>query len=122
MDILDRIQYLMKLNNLSASAFADKIEIQRSSMSHLLSGRNKPSLDFVNKVLIAFPKINADWLLNGKKEIENVIVNNASKLEEHSSPQDSNTTTPTLPINNNKQIKKVVIFYTDNTFEEITKN
>lgn len=120
MDLLDRIQYLMKINNLSASAFADKIDVQRSSMSHLLSGRNKPSLEFVNKVLVAFPKTSADWLINGKKEVvqqhtaDNTLKTTPSNIKiEH---------TPTPLINNGKQIKKVVIFYTDNTFEEIIKN
>jgi transcriptional regulator with XRE-family HTH domain len=121
MDILDRIQYLMKLNNLSASAFADKIDIQRSSMSHLLSGRNKPSLDFVNKVLTAYPKISADWLLYGKKEIDNTVIKSDSKIAEQSKQETQNTITPTLPENNGKQVKKIVIFYTDNTFEEIIK-
>jgi transcriptional regulator with XRE-family HTH domain len=121
MNILDRIQYLMKLNNLSASAFADKIDIQRSSMSHLLSGRNKPSLDFVNKVLAAYPKISADWLLYGKKEIDNTKAKDDTRivLPKQETP---NTITPTLSVNNDKQVKKIVIFYTDNTFEEIIKN
>ena len=118
MDILDRIQYLMKLNNLSASAFADKIDIQRSSMSHLLSGRNKPSLDFVSKVLAAYPKISADWLLYGKKEVTSIITKDELKPIEQTHTQPN---TPTLPTNNSKQVKKVVIFYTDNTFEEIIK-
>lgn len=119
MDILDRIQYLMKLNNLSASAFADKIDIQRSSMSHLLSGRNKPSLEFVNKVLVAFPKISADWLLYGKK-----VVTNDTKTTElaKKSELEINTPNPTPTNNDDRQIKKIVIFYTDNTFEEIIKN
>ena len=51
MELLDRIQYLMKLNNLSPSAFADQIDVPRSSMSHLLSGRNKPSLEFIQKII-----------------------------------------------------------------------
>ncbi|MCB9359723.1 MAG: helix-turn-helix transcriptional regulator [Flavobacteriales bacterium] len=118
MDILDRIQYLMKLNNLSASAFADKIDIQRSSMSHLLSGRNKPSLDFVNKVLIAFPKISADWLLYGKKEVNEQFIEKTLPQTTFKNKADN---TPTLLENNGKQVKKVVIFYTDNTFEEIIK-
>tara|TARA_R110001592_G_scaffold95393_2_gene274883 strand:+ start:1479 stop:1847 length:369 start_codon:yes stop_codon:yes gene_type:complete len=121
MDILDRIQYLMKLNNLSASAFADKIDIQRSSMSHLLSGRNKPSLDFVNKVLVAYPKISADWLLYGKKEVDSVITKDDSKVTEQPKQESPQTNTPTLSTNDGKQVKKIVIFYTDNTFEEIVK-
>ena len=105
----------MKLNNLSASAFADKVDVQRSSISHLLSGRNKPSLEFINKVLLAFPKISADWLLNGKTEIS------SSNIEEPISNKEDKQSTPTPLPNNGKQVKKVVIFYTDNTFEEIIK-
>lgn len=115
MELLDRIKYLMKLNNLSASAFADKIDVQRSSISHLLSGRNKPSLEFINKVLLAFPKISADWLLSGKTEVS------TSNFDEPLIQSEKKTPTPTLSSLSGKQVKKVVIFYTDNTFEEIIK-
>jgi antitoxin component HigA of HigAB toxin-antitoxin module len=50
---------------LNASAFADKIGVQRSSLSHLLSGRNKPSLDFI-KILDVFPDVDLYWMINGK--------------------------------------------------------
>jgi len=50
---------------LSASQFADKIGVQRSSVSHVLSGRNKPSLEFVQKILLAYPEISSDWILFG---------------------------------------------------------
>ena len=116
MELLDRVKYLMKLNNLSASAFADKVDVQRSSISHLLSGRNKPSLEFVNKVLLAFPKISADWLLNGKTEVSSTDIKPPI-----SSPKEKQPTPTPLPTVG-KQIKKVVIFYTDNTFEEVIKN
>ncbi len=52
--------------NLSASQLADKLGIQRSGLSHILSGRNRPGLDFAIKVLEKFPDINPDWLLLGK--------------------------------------------------------
>ncbi|MEO0060054.1 MAG: hypothetical protein RLZZ312_1701 [Bacteroidota bacterium] len=58
----------MDYNALNASAFADKIGVQRSSISHLLSGRNKPSLDFIMKILEVFPDINLYWILEGKQE------------------------------------------------------
>ena len=67
MEITERLMYIMKLNNLSPSAFADKINVQRSSVSHLLSGRNKPSLELIQKVILAFPKVNADWLISGRQ-------------------------------------------------------
>ena len=61
----DRIQLILKSMNLSPSQFADAISVQRSSLSHILSGRNKPSLDFVTKVLTSYPEISSDWLLFG---------------------------------------------------------
>jgi hypothetical protein len=52
--------------------------VQRSSLSHLLSGRNKPSLDFILKILDVFPEVDLYWVLNGKgtfpkSESENTI-------------------------------------------------
>lgn len=60
-----RLTILMDYYELSAALLADKIEVQRSSISHILSGRNKPSLDFVLKILKAFPEVELYWLLNG---------------------------------------------------------
>lgn len=59
----------MKVKNLSPAQFADRIGIQRSGLSHILAGRNNPSLDFVLKVLAAFPEISPSWLLQGKGEM-----------------------------------------------------
>jgi transcriptional regulator with XRE-family HTH domain len=56
---------------LNASAFADKIGVQRSSLSHLLSGRNKPSLDFILKILDVFPDVDLYWMINGKVVSQN---------------------------------------------------
>jgi transcriptional regulator with XRE-family HTH domain len=63
--IVERIISLMEYYGLSPSAFADKIDVQRSSMSHLVSGRNKPSLDFIQKILNQFIDINPTWLIMG---------------------------------------------------------
>ncbi len=67
--MLDRIKQLMNFYNLSSSQFADKIGVQRSAVSHVLSGRNRPSLDFVLKIKDTFPAINLDWLILGKGEM-----------------------------------------------------
>lgn len=64
--MIERIKLLIQTQNLTASQFADKINIQRSGLSHILSGRNKASLDFVQKVLTTFPDVSPDWLINGK--------------------------------------------------------
>ena len=77
-DITFRIQKILDYYSLSASAFADKISIQRSGISHLLSGRNKPSLDFIAKVYENFPEINLYWLLYGKG---NFLLEDEKKIE-----------------------------------------
>lgn len=112
MELIDRFKYLMKLNNLTASAFADEIGVQRSSMSHILSGRNKPSLEFIQKVLTRFPKVSADWLIAG--------ITSTEKIDLPESPQAR--TLSSTPLNKtDKTIQRIVVFYEDNTFEEYLK-
>jgi transcriptional regulator with XRE-family HTH domain len=65
-DFVKRLETIFDYYGLTASSFADKINVQRSSISHLLSGRNKPSLDFILKVIENFPDVELLWLLNGK--------------------------------------------------------
>lgn len=62
----DRLLKLLDVEQLSSAKFADIIGVQRSSVSHILSGRNKPSFDFLQKTLKAFPLLNADWLVLGE--------------------------------------------------------
>jgi len=64
-DFIKRIEILLEYYSLSASVFADKLGVQRSGLSHLMSGRNKPSLDFVMKITESFPDVDLYWLLNG---------------------------------------------------------
>ena len=121
-----RLNQVMEYYDLSAASFADKIEVGRSSISHLLSGRNKPSLDFVMKIVKAFPEVELYWLLNGKG---NFPKKNESRLPHLLlSPQN-----PTLfhrifflkkkslnrifSNSSGKKIKKIVIFYTDGSFD-----
>ncbi len=65
-DFIKRLEMILDYYSLNASSFADKIGVQRSSLSHLLSGRNKPSLDFILKILEAYPDVDLYWILNGK--------------------------------------------------------
>jgi transcriptional regulator with XRE-family HTH domain len=62
----DRIILLIKAKNLTAAQFADEIGVQKSSISHIISGRNNASLDFIQKVLLCYPEVNMDWLMFGK--------------------------------------------------------
>lgn len=113
-EFTDRLKKVMDYHALSASMFADKVGVQRSSISHILSGRNKPSLDFILKVTTEFEDVDIKWLLNGK--------GNFPKKEVL---QNSNTTsTPTLfqkDISTEKKIQRIVVFYNDGTFDEYQK-
>lgn len=62
----DRIAHIMRAKNLKASDFAEMLGIQPSGISHILSGRNQPSLDFVKKIKETFPEYNLDWIIFGK--------------------------------------------------------
>jgi transcriptional regulator with XRE-family HTH domain len=65
-DFIKRLEIILDYYTLSASSFADKVGVQRSSLSHLLSGRNKPSLDLILKIVQNFPEVDLYWILNGK--------------------------------------------------------
>jgi transcriptional regulator with XRE-family HTH domain len=62
----DRILAFLQNENKSYAQFAEEIGVQPSGISHILSGRNNPSLDFVIKMLHRYPSLSADWLLFGK--------------------------------------------------------
>jgi len=65
----DRINLLIKAKNLTAAQFADEIGVQKSSISHIISGRNNASLDFIQKILLCYPEVSVDWLMFGKGPI-----------------------------------------------------
>lgn len=77
----DQILKIIDAENLTPARFADEIGVQRSSISHLLSGRNKPSYDFILKILNRFSGINAEWLITGKGSMikASELANNTQK-------------------------------------------
>ncbi|MEZ5082036.1 MAG: helix-turn-helix transcriptional regulator [Bacteroidales bacterium] len=138
--MIERIYKILQIKKLSPSQFADEIQVQRSGVSHILSGRNKPSLDFILKVLTSYPDIDADWLLFGKGKMiqKSEKIPNEDKLPKNllnaTSAQSSNqyqavdepsNLTDELKIkkserkpDKNKSIEKIVVFNSDNTFKE----
>ena len=62
----NRLQQFLELENITPARLADTLGVQRSGLSHILSGRNKPGYEFITKLLLKFPHINSDWLLVGK--------------------------------------------------------
>jgi DNA-binding XRE family transcriptional regulator len=121
-----KLEILFDYYQLNASAFADKIGVQRSSLSHLLSGRNKPSLEFVLKIVETFPEVDLYWFLINKgsfpmsdtpaptnltketsilKPIESIV-----KTAPIASPAQSTSSTSA-----DNLIEKVMVFYKNGT-------
>ncbi len=147
--MIDRIKKLLEKDQLSPSQFADEINIQRSSLSHVLSGRNKPSLDFVMKIKQRFPEINLDWLIFGDGDMLIKKIESSSKINKESPIHDSKTSNQQIlnfesqpkqsdnladigmkqspkenleSSKNDGESTKVIILYGNGTFEEFTKN
>ena len=100
-ELTSRIVEIMKNKNISASDLSKKIKVQKSSISHILSGRNKPSLDFVVKLTSAFDDLSIDWLIHGTPTTSHKI-NTIDKLKNNKSV---------------KKVHKIILFYDDNSFE-----
>lgn len=67
--MVNRIKQVMEYKQMSPTVFADTIDINRSSLTHIFSGRNQPSLDVAKKILVAFPEISTEWLIMGIGEM-----------------------------------------------------
>ena len=117
-DFSKRLQKVIDFYCESASSFAEKIGVQRSSISHILSGRNKPSLDFVLKVLSTYPEVELYWLLNGKGSFPK----NESISQLKKEKTNLNTLHGSEPSKSDKKIQRIVIFYKDGSFENFEQN
>lgn len=144
----ERIISFLTHYGLTATKYADTIGVQRSSVSHIISGRNKPSFDFIEKTLLKYPEVNPDWLILGKGNMIRDISGISSNIKK------SGDTLFDLPSKNSKEkatgktsnqqqniskdeqernkftnvnkylfeggVVKIVLFYNDKTFEEYT--
>ena len=142
----DRIKLIMEKENLSPAKFADRLQINRAIVSHILNGRNNPSLDVVAKILSEMDYINAEWLINGTGNMYKDGVSGVSHPEEpdlfNKVALDNNNQSDTIeksketsfrgfnnsyqisenklvnPVkNNDRKITQIIIYYNDNTFE-----
>lgn len=143
--IKDRLSHILRAKNLTATQFAEMMQIQPSNVSHLLSGRNKPSLDFLIKLKEVFPEYNYEWIILGKKPIttndstffnkENVVskvdvdqfddnvefkndndVIHVQKIEDNAAFLNPHVDKPTAELPSNR-LKQIIYVYEDHTFE-----
>ena len=138
-----RLQQFLEVEQLSPARLADVLGIQRSGLSHILSGRNKPGFDFIQKLLTKFPTLSAEWLITGKgkmykeqvlpippsepKELfednEELTSDNEDDISGFEIPQLSeNRIINSNPDDSRKKkiLKRVLLIYSDNSFEDFT--
>ena len=119
----NRIKQLIEHENVSSAQFAIEIGIGASSLHHIVSGRNNPSLDVIQKILARFPEINAEWLINGNGNMHRDVIQG----ELFDSPQKKSVlsaSSPDLDDNAlssirsaNKPIERILILYKDQSFD-----
>ena len=140
----DRLMKIITSEGLTSSMLADEMGIQRSGISHILSGRNYPSFDFLQKLLTRFPKLNAEWLILGQGSMYKATVTELSDLfalpaaeqktplpptppekpellssgegNKTESPKVQPEISPPAHAETQKSIEKIIILYTDKTF------
>ena len=136
----DRIAHIIRAKNLTAAEFALRLGIQPSNISHLLSGRNNPSLDFVKKLKETFPEYNLEWIIFGRGPITvsepfpdftpvepvstTPVMDHPSEMMTIGTLFDQpNEELPSLPLPSSTPsatLKQIILVYSDNTFEQIS--
>ncbi len=139
MDLNTKIQQILIDKNISSSQFADAIGVTRSGISHILSGRNRPSLDLVQKIIVQYPELGTAWILDSeplpdspnttvrekpketltnprRKDNGKPIINPVNLIQAKVTPSDMGS----LPIPDKevKIMERVLMFYSDGTFKE----
>jgi transcriptional regulator with XRE-family HTH domain len=115
----DRIKEFIDYKGISAGELADMLDVQRSNISHILNGRNKPGAVFLERFLLTFSEIDARWLLTGKGNMIS-SKNNASSNTNNTVENSERVSKSTLPIPNdlarNDEVEKIILLYTDGSF------
>jgi transcriptional regulator with XRE-family HTH domain len=115
MEIKDKIRQIMKDKNLQPGELAAKLNFSPSSISHILTGRNKPGFDFLEKLLNVFPDIDANWIMGNVKQgpqKEKTIFQSGENVKDETKML--NLIKPPA----GKQVIKVIILYEDGTFKD----
>ena len=140
-----RLKQFLAAENISQAQFADSLNVVRASVSHVLSGRNNPSFDFIKAMMQQYPNLNIDWLMFGKgrmykdqakpEPVEDLLFSDleleddvrtppAVHVEEKVPPIESSTELNTLTqvtqvIANQRKVSKILILFDDGTFQEM---
>ncbi|MCF0174793.1 MAG: helix-turn-helix transcriptional regulator [Bacteroidales bacterium] len=137
----ERLRRFIEAENISQAQFADRLGITRASVSHILSGRNKPGFDFIQCIIEAYPSLSPDWIINGTGKMYRNAVETAPepvKSTETKAPAESQELFPTDIFEKNtapeppkpvfqpqttvtekeeRKVKSIIILYNDGTFQ-----
>lgn len=111
-----RLLQFLQAENITQSQLADILGVARGSISHILSGRNKPGYDFMESLLLHYPQLNLDWLLTGKGKMYK------DPEKENPLPEESlfvpDMEDASISASGKPQISHIIVFYADNSFQE----
>ena len=138
-----RLQQFLGAENISQSQLADELGVARASVSHILAGRNKPGYDFLVSLMARYPRLNIEWLMAGKgkmyKDSASATSEDMPQENLFSTPREDEISLPdpapaadtlpteretppakeTQPSENKRTVSKIIVFFDDNTFQEI---
>lgn len=141
-----RLEQFLSAENISQAQFAETIGVARASISHILAGRNKPGYDFISSLMLHYPRLNVEWLFFGKGKMYKDMAGAAPQAILPEEPVESNLFSeekeeefpvadvapvqisdshediaePALKPAAQKRISRIIVFYDDNTFTELS--
>ena len=120
---ISRLNEIMVNNNLNSSSFAEQIGVQRSSVSHVMSKRNKPSLDFILKIMNSFEDVTLDWLLfdnnlkpSPSSKSDSKFINSKIDSDLKKTPDVLNNKQSPMEIKTNSDVVQIIQIYKDGSF------
>lgn len=131
----EKFKILLEKEHLTASKLAEILQVQPASISHIIKGRNKPSFELISKLVTKFPRLNPYWLLGNSDEMYNPSSdpNPKSEIGNETLSDDLKNESPATPDfqkfdqiqqirknpKNGATVEKIVIVYSDHTFETL---
>lgn len=126
----ERIDAVRKSMNLSARQFAEEIHVRPGTISNMMAGRNNPSYDVIKRILERYPTLNPEWLVIGQGEMWRTAPGKEAGLFDALAPEGVTNVVrsshvkeePQAPAAPPKQVRNIVVYYTDGTYEEFIRN
>ena len=121
----ERIEKVKDALGLTARQFAAEIHVQPGTISNMMAGRNNPSLEVMKRIMERYPTLNPEWLIAGRGDMWRTVPGQEPGLFDAQAPDPKEKTVrtaqkeePQVVAAPPKQISRIVVYYTDNTFEE----